>query len=143
MGNYITFRIARQDFTMRAEPVCGLLPVHQLITLAPHSPESWICGIASLRGREFPVIDLRGKFGIVRGSQGRDPLIVAVEVLSVTGMQRMLGFVADRVSDVLPLRDRDFHNGSVRISGRSRRMLDPDLILTEQDWSNWTMSLVR
>ena len=55
---------------MRAEPVRGLLPVHELIALPPHSPESWICGIASLRGRDFPVIDLRGMFGIVRGSHG-------------------------------------------------------------------------
>ncbi len=143
MENYLTFRIARQDFAMRAERVRGLLPAHELITLEPHSPDSWICGVASVKGRDFPVIDLRGKFGIALGSQGREPLIVAVEVVSITGMQRMLGFVADRVSEVRPLRQRDFRNGSVRISGRSRRVLDPDLILTEQDWLNWTMLLVK
>ena len=98
MENYLTFRIARQDFAMRAERVRGLLPAHELITLEPHSPDSWICGVASVKGRDFPVIDLRGKFGIALGSQGREPLIVAVEVVSITGMQRMLGFVADRVS---------------------------------------------
>jgi chemotaxis signal transduction protein len=142
-GDYITFRIARQDFVMRAERVRGLLAAHELVTLESFSTESWICGVASLRAREFPVVDLRGKLGIAHGSHGREPLIVAIEVLSVTGMQRMLGFVADRVSEVLPLRERDFRRGSVRIAGRSRRILDPDSILTEQDWSNWTMSLMR
>ncbi len=128
---------------MRADCVRGLLPVHALITIEPHSHDSWICGIASLKGHEFPVVDLRGKFGIAHGSPGREPLIVVVEIVSVSGMQRMLGFVADRVSAVLPLRARDFREGWVRISGRSRRVLDPGLILTEQDWSTWTMSLVR
>ena len=142
-GNYLTFRIARQDFVMRAERVRGLLPAHELIAFENFSTDSWLCGIATLRAREFPVVDLRGKFGIARGSQGREPTIVAVEVVSMSGMQRMLGFVADRISEVLPLRERDFRNGAVRIAGRSRRVLDPDSILTEQDWSNWTTSLVR
>ncbi len=128
---------------MRSDCVRGLLPAHELVSLESHAPDSWISGVASLKGREFPVVDLRGKFGIARGSQGREPLIVAVEVASITGMQRMLGFVADRVSEVLPLRERDFRNGTVRIAGRTRRILEPDLILTEQDWSNWTISLVR
>jgi len=134
-GEYIAFRIARQDFAMRSSRVRGLLPAHELIPLeAPHFRGSWICGIAALGGREFPVVDLRGKLGIAHGSHGRDPVVVVVEVTSLSGIPRLLGFVADRVSVVLTLRDRDFRNGAVRISGRSRRLLDPDTILTEEEW---------
>jgi chemotaxis signal transduction protein len=119
---------------MHASRVFALFPARELIALeTPPSQGSWICGVAAVRGREFPVVDLRGKLGIPRGSRGRDPLVVAVEVISVSGTPRVLGFVADRVSEVLTLRDRDFRNGSVRVSGRSRRVLDPDSILTEEE----------
>jgi hypothetical protein len=50
--------------------------------------------------------------------------------------------VADRISEVLMLRDRDFRNGSVRLNGRARRVLNPDLILTEEELKSWNASLI-
>jgi chemotaxis signal transduction protein len=156
-GQYITFRVARQDFAMLASRVRGILPIHDLIPIETPPPSGsgpelinsgpglsnseMICGVASLRGRDFPVVDLRGKLGIAYGSHGRQPCMIVVEVESASGA-RLLGFVADRISEVVTLRDRVFRNGSVRLNGRARRVLDPDLILTEEELKSWNASLI-
>ena len=124
------FRIARQDFAMEATRVRGIMPVHEVVAL--ENPHPWVCGFAAMLGRDFPVVDLRGKLGIAHGSHGRFPCVIVVETMSSRGA-RFLGFIADRVSDVLTLRERDFRKGMVRTTGRSRRILDPDQILTEEE----------
>jgi chemotaxis signal transduction protein len=153
---YVTFRVARQDFAMPASRVRGILPAHDVIPIRAPPPSTFetlansgpglanlgmICGVATLRGRDFPVVDLRGKLGIAQGSHGRQPCVIVVEVESGSG-SRLLGFVADRISEVLMLRDRDFRNGSVRLNGRARRVLNPDLILTEEELKSWNASLI-
>jgi chemotaxis signal transduction protein len=156
-AQYLTFRVARQDFVMLASRVRGILPIHDLIPIeAPQSsnPEpglinsdprlsdfGMICGVATLRGRDFPVVDLRRRLGIAQGPNGRQPYVIVVELESPSGA-RLLGFVADRISEVLMLRDRDFRNGSVRLNGRARRVLDPDLILTDEELKSWNASLI-
>jgi purine-binding chemotaxis protein CheW len=137
-GQYITFRIARQDFAMSASRIRGLLQAHE-VTPLDHIP-SWICGVASIKGHDFPVVDLRGKLGIAHGSHGRQPCVVVVEVGS-GGCARLAGFVADRISDIITLRERDFRKGNVRTTGRTRRLLDPEEILTEDEAAGFWRAL--
>jgi purine-binding chemotaxis protein CheW len=127
---FITFRVARQDFIMDATRLRGLIAASEVTPLEMQTP--WIIGVASLRGRDFPVVDLRGKLNIPEGSSGRMPCVIVVEVSSSNG-PRLIGFVADLVSEVLTLRPRDLQRSAVRISGRARRMLNPDSILTEEE----------
>src|SRR5262249_35986895 len=129
-GRYMTFRVARQDFAMDAARVRAILPLHELVMLDPSHP--WLHGSASLGGRGFPVVDLRRKFGPAPACRGREPCIVAVTI-DAAGGQRLAGFVADRVSAVVNLRERDFRNGVAQARGRPRRLLDPDQILTEDE----------
>ena len=129
-GQYLTFRVARQDFAMTADCVRAILPVHEMA--AVEAPHEWICGFAALGGRDFPVVDLRAKLGIPLGLHGREPFIVVVEAGG-----RLAGFIADRVSEVLDLRPRDFRNGAVRTHGRPRKVLDPAQIMTTGDWSEF------
>lgn len=134
-GKYLTFRVARQDFAMNIAFVRGILPMHQMTAIQAPG-ELPICGFAAVGGSDFPVIDLRAKLGIPHGTHGREPFIIAVE-----SEGRLVGFVSDRVSEVLNLRARDFHNGAVRGHGRPRRVLDPDRIMTAEDWSAFSSSL--
>jgi purine-binding chemotaxis protein CheW len=131
-GKYLTFRVARQDFAMSADCVRGILPVHEMVAL--ETPHDFICGFAAVGGRDFPVLDLRAKLGIPHGSHGREPFIIVVHAGGEAG-GRLLGFIADRVSELLDLRARDFRNGAVRGHGRPRRVLDPDRIMTADDWA--------
>ena len=131
------FRVARQDFAMDASRIRGVLPGHDLVATPastpagdPHLP-AWLCGIASLRGRDFPVIDLRGKLALAHGSHGRAPCIVAVEISAAEGPQ-LVGFVADRVSEVVKVREHDIRRGKLHTGGRPRRILDPDVVLGKE-----------
>ena len=128
MGQYITFRVARQVFALDATRVRGLLPMHDMVSL--DVPEGWILGIAAVRGIDFPVVDVRGKLGIPEGFHGRRPCIVAVGVSSPHGTQ-MAGFIADRISDVITVRQRDIQDGTIRTNGRPRRIFNPDLLCGE------------
>jgi chemotaxis signal transduction protein len=128
-GKYLTFRVARQDFAMNIAFVRGILPVHQMTAIETCHDE--ICGFAAVGGRDFPVVDLRAKLGIAHGSHGREPFIIAVQT-----EERLVGFIADRVSEVLDLRVRDFRNGAVRTYGRARRVLEPAEIMGREDWSS-------
>lgn len=131
-GKYLTFRIARQDFAMSVEYVRAILPMHEMVAL--ETAHHFICGFAAAGGHDFPVIDLRAKLGIAHGSHGREPFIIAVET-AVETRGRLAGFVADRVSELLDVRKRDFRNGAVRGHGRLRRILEPDQVMKEEDWS--------
>lgn len=129
-GKYLTFRVARIEFAMDATRVRGILPAHELMEVAavPGDPAG-LAGYAALRGREFPVIDLRVKLGLPHGSHGRTPCIVVVEAGTPEG-PRTAGFIADRVSEVVDARVRDFRHGRLRI-GRPRRVIDADIVLGE------------
>jgi len=134
-GKYLTFRVARQGFAMSADGVRGILPVTEMVAL--ERPHLWICGFATVGGRDFPVLDLRAKLGISRGPRGREPFIIVVEA-----GDRLAGFIADRVSEVLELRPRDFRKGAVRGYGRPRKVLDPEWMITPEDWVKVARTLV-
>jgi chemotaxis signal transduction protein len=136
-GKYLTFRVGRRDFVIGTDWVRGILPVHQIIAVETnrYANHLRICGFASLGTRDFPVIDLRAKLDIPHGSRGKEPFIVVVETDAMRKGGRWAGFVADRVSEVLDLRQKDFRNGAVRTHGRPRRILAPDQIMSEKDWS--------
>lgn len=127
---------------MEASCVLGLLPASELrkfdaaweglrpamASLFGPLPLQWVCGVASMRGIDFPVIDLPAKLGLPSGKQGRNPCIVAVKIQTKHG-RKLAGFLADRVSDVVRARERDFLNGKLRVSGRARRVIDPESLL--------------
>ena len=133
-GQYLTFRIARQDFAMEIRVVRGILPSRDMEKVRQPWPAliscfgDWICGFATLRGTDLPVIDLRSKLDLPRASQGRNRCIVAIEVPTPDGPM-LAGFLADRVTDVVQARECDFSNGKLRVSGRLRRLIEPGMLL--------------
>jgi len=115
---------------MEASYLRGLLPIHDLASL--NVPHAWLLGFTALRGRDLPVVDVRAKLGLAPGTHGRQPCIVVVEA----AVGRLAGFVADRVSEIVELRERDFRGAVARVNGRARRVLDPAAILTEEDYAS-------
>jgi len=119
-GQYLTFRVGRQEFAIEADPVAAIIPAHDLVgTENPH-PE-WLAGEARLRGEPFPVIDLRLKLKLRYGISGRNPCIV------VMNLGTKIGFLADNVSEIIHARARDFRNGKIRI-GRPRAIVSPSAL---------------
>jgi chemotaxis signal transduction protein len=119
---------------MQASCVRGILPARELVPVGMPNPilihtfSQWMSGFATLQGREFPVIDLRAKLHLRHSTQGRTPYIVAVEIQTSDG-PRLVGFVADRVCDIVQARERDFHLGKLRQAGRPRQVIDPNTLL--------------
>ncbi len=73
----------------------------------------------------------RAKLGLTPGSRGKRPCIVIVEAEG----GRLLGFFADRVSEITVLRERDFNGVTARVNGRLRRVLHTAEILSEEEFS--------
>ncbi len=119
---------------MEASCVRGILPAREMVPVGPLDPQligyfsPWMSGFATLSGRDFPVIDLRAKLGLPDATLGRQPYILVVEVKTADG-PRLAGFIADRVSELVQARGRDFHLGKLRLAGRPRQVLDPDSLL--------------
>ncbi len=81
-----------------------------------------------MRGRDVPVVDLRGRLNLPHGTHGRNPCIIVVEIGTTDGA-RLAGFIADRVAKLVHARQRDCLHGKLRFGGRSLRVLDPELLL--------------
>jgi chemotaxis signal transduction protein len=123
-GRYLTFRIARLDFAIQAACLRGILAAREL---RPAVSGDWTCGFARVRGRDIPVVDLRGQLDLPHGTYGRHPCIIVVEIGATDGA-RLAGFIADRVGNLVHTRERDFLHGKLRFGGRSLRVLDPQLL---------------
>jgi chemotaxis signal transduction protein len=115
---------------MEAACIRGILP---LTDLEPASAGgSGLLGITSLKGQVVGVIDLRSRLSLPRAGQGSQPKIVVLELTSGT-RQHLLGFVADRISDVVVYRDRDLRCGALRGKGRPRKLVDFDQLVSEKE----------
>lgn len=115
---------------MLAEDVRAVVPRSDVKSAERSLP--WIIGSVLVSGWESPVVDLREKLGVPLGSSGRKPVVIVLQMHSKEG-PRWLGIAAEYAGDLLSLRNDDFRNGAVRISGRMKRLLDFDEILSAED----------
>lgn len=119
-GQYLTFRVGRQDLAIEAGAVKAIIPAHDLLSAEYPDPE-WLAGESRLRGEVFPVIDLRLRLRLRHGISGRNPCIVVVQ----NGV--LVGFLADSVADIVHARAHDFRNGKLQI-GRPRQVVPMDAL---------------
>jgi chemotaxis signal transduction protein len=115
---------------MEAGCIRGILPLTDLEPAA--AGRSGFLGLTSLKGQMVGVIDLRARLGLTHAGQGSQPKIVVLELIAGT-RQHLLGFVADRISDVVVYRDRDLRSGALRGKGRPRRLVDFDQLVSENE----------
>ncbi len=123
---------------MEAACIRGILPLTDLEPAA--AGRSGLLGITILKGQVVGVIDLRRRLCLPHSSQGSQPKIVVLELKAGT-RQHLLGFVADRISDVVVYRDRDLRSGALRGKGRPRRLVDFDQLVGENELAAlWALS---
>lgn len=125
---------------MEAACIRGILPVTNLEPAA--AGRSGLLGITSLKGQVVGVIDLRTRLGLPHTGQGSQPKIVVLELTAGTH-QQLLGFVADRISDVVVYRDRDLRSGALRGKGRPRKLVDFDQLVSETELAAWSRSALE
>jgi chemotaxis signal transduction protein len=115
---------------MEAGCIRGILPYTDLEP--PAAARSGFLGLTSLKGQMVSVIDLRSRLGLAHAGQGSAPKIVVLQ-LTAGNRQQLLGFVADRISDVVVYRDRDLQSGTLRGKGRPRKLIDFDQLIGEDE----------
>ena len=115
---------------MEAGCIRGILPLSDLEPAT--AGRSGLLGLTSLNGQMVSVIDLRSRLGLPHAGQGSQPKIVVLEFTS-GARQHLLGFVADRISDVVVYRDRDLRSGALRGKGRPRKLVDIDQLVSKNE----------
>jgi len=96
-GKYLTFRLDDVEYgleILKVREINGLTG----ITAVPRMPE-YITGVINLRGKVIPVIDLRLKFGMIRGEHTEQTCVIVVDV------GQDVGIMVDTVSEVLDIAD--------------------------------------
>lgn len=90
---FVTFSVANETFAVQMAPVQEIIrvPTVARLPLAPHSLD----GLANLRGRVLPIVNLRRIFGVE--AREHDDATRAV----VINLGQPLGFVVDHVSSVI------------------------------------------
>ena len=125
-GEYLTFRLAGQEFAIDATRVKGIVPLHDLEMGEPlEGGPRWLLGRAAVHGRSVPVLDLARWLSLAGAARGPNPYILAVESACPDAHGGIVGFPVDRVCGVVLARARHYSNGKLRI-GRARRVLDAD-----------------
>ena len=90
----VTFEVGEEEFAvdiLAVQEINRMMP----LTRVPQSPPE-VEGVINLRGKIIPVLDLRRRFEMPKGERDNNNRIVVVEVHG-----RVLGFVVDRVNEVL------------------------------------------
>ena len=134
MKRYLSCSVADLALAIPVDQVTGVAPVPQ-ITKVPR-PARHIEGLATLRGKTIPVVDLRKRLGLVNPAIGGNTrMIVALP----GGRREPMGFIVDSVGEILsvgeaegPTRVPDpwvaegFLVGALEVQGRP--VFLPDLV---------------
>jgi purine-binding chemotaxis protein CheW len=97
---YMTFKLGDELFAIDVAQVREVLEVSQ-ITKVPTAPE-YMRGVVNVRGQATPVVDLRLRFGLPKGTDTVHTRIIVME-LALDGEATVLGGIADSVHEVIEL----------------------------------------
>jgi purine-binding chemotaxis protein CheW len=99
-SQYMTFRLGDELFAIDVAQVREVLEVPQ-ITKVPTAPD-YMRGVVNVRGQATPVVDLRIRFGLPKGTDTLHTRIIVME-LELDGEAAVLGGIADSVHEVIEL----------------------------------------
>jgi len=145
-GKYLTFRLGNEGYgleILKVQEIIGMQP----ITGIPRTPAA-IKGVINLRGKVFPVIDMRIKFGMEAREASRKTCIIVVQIMG-SAAALTLGVIVDEVSEVLEIESEaiepapafgseiqtDFILGMAKTKDAVKILLDLDRVLTDRELS--------
>jgi purine-binding chemotaxis protein CheW len=139
-GQYLTFMLADEQYGLEILKVIEIVGMME-ITAVPRMPP-FVKGVANLRGKVVPVVDLRLKFDMPESGPTESRCIIVVSI-----GEAEIGIIVDNVSEVLEMSadeieetpsfgvdvDTRFILGMGKAGGRITILLEIDKLLTEQD----------
>jgi purine-binding chemotaxis protein CheW len=96
----MTFKLGDELFAIDVAQVREVLEVSQ-ITKVPTAPD-YMRGVVNVRGQATPVVDLRLRFGLPKGTDTVNTRIIVME-LDLDGEATVLGGIADSVHEVIEM----------------------------------------
>ena len=99
-SRYLSFFVEEEQYGIEISHINEIIAMMK-VTHVPRTPD-FVEGVINLRGSIIPIVDIRGKFGLEKREHDMNTAIIINEVSGVN-----IGFVVDRVEDVLTLDDRD------------------------------------
>jgi len=99
-AQYLTLGLDRETFGIPIAHVQEILD-HRPVSALPQAP-AFLLGMIDVRGRSYPVIDLRTKLGLAPVEPTAATRIILLDV-AVNGRATGIGVVADRVFEVTAL----------------------------------------
>jgi chemotaxis-related protein WspB len=103
---FLTFQLGRDRYAVEANRVIEVLPLLEIKRL-PHAPKG-VVGIFNLRGQPVPALDLNE---LTFGQPARERLTTRILLIQHTdagGKQRLLGLIAERVTQTLRKEPAEF-----------------------------------
>jgi purine-binding chemotaxis protein CheW len=100
-GKYLTFCMGNEVYgleILKVQEIIGMMRV----TRVPRTPP-FVRGVINLRGKVFPVMDLRKKFGFESIEDTTKTCIIVVQVIR-DGRALAMGVVVDEVREVLNIK---------------------------------------
>lgn len=139
-GKYMIFKLSGVEYgveAMRTLEVISMLKT----TPVPRMPD-YVRGIAELRGKEVPIVDLRSKLGLKPARDTDETCIIIIDI-SQDGERALAGIVVDNIPEVLDIPgdhikgmpstgttiDPNYIMGIAEIGGDARILLDIDAVL--------------
>jgi purine-binding chemotaxis protein CheW len=101
-SQYLTFKLDGETFGADIAHISKIIDSIK-ITPIPLAPE-FMCGVTNIRGKAIPVIDLRLKLGLQKGSLTIDSSILVVHAV-VNEEMLTLGALVDSVCEVIEIRN--------------------------------------
>jgi len=145
-NKYLVFNLGKEIYGI---PILKITTIERKmdITHIPKTP-SYVKGIANLRGKIIPVMDLKQKFGLGVTETTERTCVIVVDIRTDSGSQTN-GLVVDNVSEVLDMEedgyiepvpkygdtqiDQEFMSGIGKIGDRVIIFLDIEKILVKSE----------
>jgi purine-binding chemotaxis protein CheW len=103
-NEFVTFLIAGEVFAINMSPVQEIIRVPEIVKV-PKSPPS-LMGLANLRGKVLPIINLRKVFGLEEKNIDESSRVIVIDV------GQTLGFLVDNVSSVIDVDETKIETSS-------------------------------
>lgn len=149
IAQYLTFTIADEIYgleILKVREIRGWEPVRDI----PSTPD-YIKGALNLRGTIVPIIDLRQRFGMENVEYSPVTVVIVLSLGDHTE-NRVIGIVADAVSDVLDINQQDIRSapnlgskidtrymqGIYVQNNRMIMLLDVNKLLNPEEFENLT-----
>ncbi|WP_263409912.1 chemotaxis protein CheW [Terriglobus tenax] len=136
---HLIFSLGDEEFGIQVLNIKEIIQMQE-VTAVPKTPV-YVKGVINLRGQVIPVLDLSVRFSIPQRQYTAHTCIVVVRLASPMG-ERLIGAVADGVSEVLSISEEDiepspdFGNGTAvpyllgmaKVRGSVKLLLDTDKV---------------